>query len=135
MKTRALFVVALTSLSVILLFVAGCQQAPPPPNPITASCTQTGAIPCTGSVNATFTATHANGQAITITSVSAIATGPNSDCASTMLLPDSDARPDVIDQTVRVNCGDCTPGQTITVVISVADNAGNVAFAWCTITT
>jgi hypothetical protein len=112
-----------------------CQQAPPPANPISVSCTQTGPIPCTGSVNAQFTASHAGGKAITISDVSATSTGPNSDCAKCMLLPDSDTRPDVIDQVVRVNCGDCTPGQTITVVISVVDNNGNVNFAWCTITT
>lgn len=122
-------------MGLLLVLACGCQQAPPPANPISVSCTQSGPIPCTGSVNAQFTASHAGGKAITISDVSATSTGPNSDCAKCILLPDSDTRPDVIDQVVRVNCGDCTPGQTITVVISVVDNNGNVNFAWCTITT
>ncbi|WP_153797411.1 hypothetical protein [Foetidibacter luteolus] len=114
----------------LLCLLAGCQAA----NPITAAFTNQAPVPCNGSTRLPFTASHANGKAITITSFAAVATGPNSDCAKATLLPDTDNRPDVIDLAVIVTC-DCTPGQTITVVVTVRDNMGNVMDAWATVTT
>ena len=115
-------------LSIFLLASCG------PKNPISAAFTNQGPAPCNGSIRLPFTATHAKGQPITITSFAAVATGPNSDCAKVTLVPDSDARPDVIDLAVSVSC-DCTSGQIITVVVTVRDQQGNVMDAWTTLTT
>ena len=134
MPKQSFFFKGLFQIAISLFLFTACNPGQTK-NPITVTCIQPGPIPCTGSVDAQFTATHVDGKAITIAAVSVVATGPNSNCAAYVLLPDSDTRPEVLAQSVRVSCADCMPDQTITVVIKVVDSDGNANFAWCIITT
>lgn len=137
MKKKLHFTILAASSVLSILIMGGCQPTPPPapPAPAAISCAfnPPGGIGCAGAT-IKFNAMAPAGSTIKIVGVAAIATGPNSDCATATVTGDAEARPHIISTGVIVNC-DCEPGQTVHVVITVVDQNGNLCDAICTLTT
>lgn len=137
MKKINLNFLPLAAFGILSILIIGCQPTPPPPPPapvaITCAFNPPGGIGCTGAT-IKFNSMGPAGSTLKIVGVAAIATGPNADCANATVVGDVDARPNVIDTGVIVNC-DCGQGQTVHVVITVVDQNGNLCDAICTLTT